>query len=76
MMKSALQIARDLTPTITRLDALVTPLAHGGRDGHGTPIASQAELQQRLLAAVRDAQQALARAHRELTTEPYQENPS
>lgn len=69
-MEPAQRIAKQLSPAITRLNALLVPLAHGACDGHGVKIGTEHELRERLLVVVRDAQSALVRAHQQLTQAP------
>ena len=67
-MRSAQEIATQLQPAILKLESLLVPLSHGGRDGHGTPLATEAVWRSRLLEQVRAANAALVWAHQQLTT--------
>lgn len=59
---SAITIARRLDLPVRSLAALVTPLAHGGCDGHGKPIAAPADSLRLLGDRLREAQAVIHQA--------------
>lgn len=66
MNKPLQQTASRLSPSVLRLAALLTPLAHGGHDSHGAPIGSQRVLAERMLGTLRETELALALAKAEV----------
>lgn len=55
-------IARQLQRPIGRLEAMIVPLAAGGRDSHGHPIERDDVMMERLVEAIGEARVALQEA--------------
>lgn len=65
-MSESRRIARLLNEPIGRLEALLVPIAAGGRDSHQHPIASEEALIERLSEAIGEARAAIEIAQNEL----------
>jgi len=71
-MRTPIEIARQLTPALNRLGALLAPLSDGFRtsDGRNPSPADLEALRRPFLQVVIDAEQALLVAHQQLTQQP------
>lgn len=73
---TTIQLAKDLSKTVIRLNALVIPLAAGGRDSHDQRIGTDESVRESLSEALGDARVAIEIAQNRLAQGSVGHNPS